>query len=639
MKYTLIPLLPFIAFVINILLGRRYIKERAHWVAIPAVIASFILSVIAFMDVYSGRVINMNLYDWIISGSFSVSVGFLIDQLTAVMLIVVTSISSLIFIYSVGYMHGDRGYYRFFAYLSLFVFSMLILVMANNFLLLYFGWEAVGLCSYLLIGFWFERPSAANAGKKAFIVNRFGDFGFGLGVILVFLTFGSLEYLKVFSDAGNILGQKISIFGFEVETITLICLLLFCGAVGKSAQIPLHVWLPDAMEGPTPVSALIHAATMVTAGVFMVARCNPLFNLSPIAMTTVAVVGGVTAIFAASIGLVQNDIKRIIAYSTVSQLGYMFLALGVGAYTAGIFHLYTHAYFKALLFLCSGSVIHALHDEMNIQKMGGLRRYMPVTYWTFVIASLSISGIPGLAGFFSKDEILWRTFLGGETGKVLWVLGTVAAFMTAFYSFRLIYLTFHGKFRGTEEQLHHVHESPSVMTIPLILLAIGAIGAGWVGIPPIFAEHGDRIGEFLAPVLGHPVAEGSHTAEILVMSLSVIVSITGIITAYIMYVKKTDLPQRVGSYLRPAYNLLYNKYWIDELYHKTIVSPVLKACERIFLGFFDSTLIEGVVNGLPGLIGSFSQRLRKIQTGLLSSYGLIMVLGALVLIWVVIFLR
>jgi NADH-quinone oxidoreductase subunit L len=350
LKYTLIPLLPFIAFIINILFGRNFIKDRAHWVAVPAVAGSFLLAVSAFMDVLNGQVININIYSWIVSGDFSVSIGFLIDQLSAVMLMVVTSISTLIFIYSIGYMHGDGGYYRFFAYLSLFVFSMLMLVMANNFLLLYFGWEAVGLCSYFLIGFWFHKKSASDAGKKAFIVNRFGDFGFGLGVILIFLTFGSLEYLQVFEQAGGIAGQTMNILGTEVNLITLICLLLFTGAIGKSAQLPLHVWLPDAMEGPTPVSALIHAATMVTAGVFMVARCNPLFNLSEVAMNTVAVVGGVTAIFAATIALVQNDIKRVIAYSTVSQLGYMFLALGMGAFSAGIFHLYTHAYFKALLF-------------------------------------------------------------------------------------------------------------------------------------------------------------------------------------------------------------------------------------------------------------------------------------------------
>ncbi len=635
LKYTLIPLLPLIAFFINILLGRKYIKDRAHWIAVPAVIGSFILAVSAFMDVNAGNVINLNIYSWIVSGNFNVSIGFLIDQLTAIMLIVITSISSLIFIYSIGYMHGDKGYYRFFAYLSLFVFSMLVLVMANNFLLLYFGWEAVGLCSYLLIGFWFEKKSAADAGKKAFIVNRFGDFGFALGVILIFLTFGSLEYLQVFGDAGAIIGQTINIFGYEVDTITLICLLLFVGAVGKSAQIPLHVWLPDAMEGPTPVSALIHAATMVTAGVFMVARCSPLFNLSEVAMNTVAVVGGVTAIFAATIALVQNDIKRVIAYSTVSQLGYMFLALGVGAYSAGIFHLYTHAYFKALLFLASGSVIHALNNEQNMQKMGGLKKYMPVTYWVFILASLSISGIPGFSGFFSKDEILWRAYQGGDLGKFLWFLATSAALLTAFYSFRLIYLTFHGRFRGTDEQERHLHESPPVITVPLILLAVGAVAAGWVGIPPLLMEHGDKIGEFLAPVLGHPAGEGSHSAEIIVMGLSVVISIAGIFIAYIMYIKKTELPEKAASKFKPVYNLFYNKYWVDELYSKTIVNPVLKASDKIILGFFDGKIIEGIVNGVPSLIGAFSQRLRKIQTGMLSNYALVMAIGALCIIGVV----
>jgi NADH-quinone oxidoreductase subunit L len=639
MKYTLIPLLPLAAFAVNILFGRRYIRDKAHLIAVPAVLGSFALAVSAFLDVKAGNVINLNLYNWIVSGDFSVSIGFLVDPLTAVMLIVVTSISSLIFIYSIGYMHGDGGYYRFFAYLSLFVFSMIILVMANNFLLLYFGWEAVGLCSYFLIGYWFNRKSAADAGKKAFIVNRFGDFGFGLGIILIFLTFGSLEYLQVFGEAGGIVGQTINILGYEVELVTLICLLLFCGAIGKSAQIPLHVWLPDAMEGPTPVSALIHAATMVTAGVFMVARCNPLFSLSGVAMNTVAVVGGVTAIFAATIALVQNDIKRVIAYSTVSQLGYMFLALGVGAYSAGIFHLYTHAYFKALLFLGSGSVIHALHNEQNMQNMGGLKKHMPITYWVFILATLSITGIPGFAGFFSKDEILWRAYQGGDIGRLLWLLGTLAALLTAFYSWRLIYLTFHGRFRGTAEQEHHLHESPPVITVPLILLAVGAVAAGWVGIPPLFMEHGDRIGEFLAPVLGHPEGHGTHAEEYFVMGASIFVAVAGWIIAYTMYLKRTELPQRLGEALKPLYRLLLNKYYVDELYSRTVVQPVLRASEKVFLGFFDARIIEGIVNGVPALIASFSQRLRLIQTGLLSSYGLFMVLGALFIIAVTIFLK
>lgn len=408
-NYLLIPFLPLAAFFVNIIFGKTFIKDKAHWISILAVFGSWVVSVMTVAEVLQGKTINKDLYTWITSGTFKVSVGFLIDQLTAVMLVVVTTCSTLIHIYSAGYMHGDKGYYRFFSYLSLFTFSMLMLVMANNFLQLYFGWEAVGLCSYFLIGFWYEKKSASDAGKKAFIVNRFGDFGFGIGVILIFLSLGTLHYAPVFASVGSLVGQTVTIhlFGVEIDLVTFIALLLFCGAAGKSAQIPLHVWLPDAMEGPTPVSALIHAATMVTAGVFMVARCNPIFSLSPLAMSVVAVVGAVTALFAATIGLVQNDIKRIIAYSTVSQLGYMFLACGVGAYTAGIFHLYTHAFFKALLFLCAGSVMHAMAGELDLQKMGGLKKYMPATYWTMFIASLSIAGVPGLAGFFSKDEILW----------------------------------------------------------------------------------------------------------------------------------------------------------------------------------------------------------------------------------------
>jgi len=639
MRYILIPLLPLIAFVVNIVFGRKYIREKAHWIAVPAVAGSFLLALLAFIEVTGGRVINIHIYDWIISGDFHVPIGFLIDQLSAIMLMVVTSISTLIFIYSIGYMHGDGGYYRFFAYLSLFVFSMLILVMADNFLLLYFGWEAVGLCSYFLIGFWFHKKSAADAGKKAFIVNRFGDFGFGLGVILIFLTFGSLEYSTVFAQAPGVVGQTVNLFGYEVNLITLICLLLFCGAVGKSAQLPLHVWLPDAMEGPTPVSALIHAATMVTAGVFMVARSNPLFNLSPAAMSTVAVVGGVTALFAATIALVQNDIKRVIAYSTVSQLGYMFLALGVGAYSAGIFHLYTHAYFKALLFLGSGSVIHALHDEQDMRNMGGLKKHMPVTYRVFVIATLSITGIPGLAGFFSKDEILWRSYLAGDLGRFLWFLGTAAALLTAFYSWRLIYMTFHGSFRGTTEQESHLHESPRVITVPLILLAVGAVAAGWVGIPPLIMEHGDKIGEFLAPVLGHPAGEGAHSQEMMVMSASIAVAVIGWLIAAYMYLKNTDFPRKLADSLRPLHKLLYNKYYVDELYGFTIVRPVLNLAERVVLGIFDGKIIEGVVNGVPALIAVISRNARTVQTGIISSYGLVMAIGVVLIVGLWVFLR
>lgn len=637
-KYVLIPLLPLIAFFINIIFGRKIFREKAHWISTLAVLSSWVISVITLSEVVNGKVINRDIYTWIISGNFSVSVGFLIDQLTAVMLIVVTTVSSLVHIYSIGYMHGDKGYYRFFSYLSLFTFSMLMLVMANNFLQLYFGWEAVGLCSYLLIGFWYEKKSASDAGKKAFIVNRFGDFGFGLGVILVFLTFGTLHYAPVFGGVQGIVGRTINILGYDVDLITLMALLLFCGAVGKSAQIPLHVWLPDAMEGPTPVSALIHAATMVTAGVFMVARCNPIFNLSEIAMDVVAITGAVTALFAATIALVQRDIKRIIAYSTVSQLGYMFLACGVGAYSAGIFHLYTHAFFKALLFLGAGSVMHAMAGELDIKKMGGLKKYMPVTYWTFLLASLSISGIPGLAGFFSKDEILWRTYSSGSLGQVLFVLGAITALLTAFYSFRIIYVAFHGSFRGTHEQEHHLHESPKVMTMPLVILAIGAIASGWVGIPPLLGdiiglEHSDRFGEFLAPVFGgHHPSEGSHSEEILVMTLSIAAGILGILISASMYLRKTDLPERIGQRFSSIYKLLWNKYYVDELYDFIIVRPTLWIANNVIVGVTDGKIIEGIVNGVPAAIGRFSQWLRRVQTGLVHQYATVMAIGAFIIV-------
>lgn len=632
--YLLIPFLPLAAFVLNISLGRKFFRHQAHWPSTLAVFGSLVVAVLVLIDVLNGKSLNTDLYTWILSGNFKVSVGFLIDPLTAVMLIVVTSVSFLVHVYSIGYMHDDPGYYRFYAYLSLFTFSMLMLVMANNFLQLYFGWEAVGLCSYLLIGFWYEKKSASDAGKKAFIVNRFGDFGFGLGVILIFLTLGTLHYVPVFENVSTIADKTVNILGMEVNLVTLIALLLFCGAVGKSAQLPLHVWLPDAMEGPTPVSALIHAATMVTAGVFMVARANPIFNLSHTAMTVVAVVGGITALFAATIALVQNDIKRVVAYSTISQLGYMFLACGVGAYSAGIFHLYTHAYFKALLFLCAGSVMHAMGGELDCQKMGGLKKYMPVTYWTMLIASLSISGIPGLAGFFSKDEILFRAYASGGAGRFVWVLGTLAALLTAFYSFRLIFLTFHGEFRGTEEQRHHLHESPKVMTVPLIVLCIGAVASGWVGIPPILGG-GEHFGEFLAPVLGHPHGEATHAEEWMTMGLSVVVAVGGILIAMLFYLKNRDIPINLAKRFSFIYRVLWNKYYVDELYDLIIVRPALFTGKKIIVGFTDGAIIEGIVNGIPALIGWVGAQARKVQSGLLQHYGTFMALGIFLLLAIV----
>lgn len=630
-KIALIPFLPLLGFLINILLGKKVLRDKAHLISVPLVGLSMLLALSTVIEVIRGDVINEDLYTWVVSGDLKVSVGFLIDQLTAVMLVVVTVVSFLVHVYSIGYMHGDPGFYRFFAYLNLFTFSMLMLVMSNNFLQLYFGWEAVGLCSYLLIGYWYEKKSASDAGKKAFIVNRFGDFGFGLGVILIFLTFGTLHYAPVFQGASSIAGKSIILFGYEIDLITLIALLLFCGAIGKSAQIPLHVWLPDAMEGPTPVSALIHAATMVTAGVFMVARCNPIFNLSEIAMIVVAVTGAVTALFAATIGLVQNDIKRIIAYSTISQLGYMFLACGVGAYGAGIFHLYTHAFFKALLFLGAGSVMHAMAGELDIWKMGGLKNKMKITYLTMLLASLSISGIPGFAGFFSKDEILYQTYLRGDLGKVLWLIGTITALLTAFYSFRIIAVAFHGRFRGTHAEEHHLHESPPVMTIPLILLAIGAVVAGWIGIPPIIGEaigiHGAWFYEFLSPVVGHPPSEGSHSAELMVMTLSIIVGIAGIILAFYLYGGDAQRARALVArpVLKKIHTLLWNKYYVDEFYHLVVVRPTLWVARTVVEAVTDIGIIEAIVNGVPATIGRFSSRLRAIQTGLVNHYAIFMV--------------
>lgn len=633
-KYILIPLLPLTAFVINIIFGKSVTKDKAHWVAIAAVLGSFIIALTTFTEVAGGKVINQDVFTWFTSGTFKVSVGFLIDQLTAIMLIVVTSISLLVHIYSVGYMHGDGGYYRFFSYLSLFTFSMLMLVMGNNLLQLYFGWEAVGLCSYFLIGFWFEKKSAADAGKKAFIVNRFGDFGFGLGVIMIFLTLGSVYYADIFNNIGTLKGQTINLLGYNVDLITLIALLLFCGAVGKSAQIPLHVWLPDAMEGPTPVSALIHAATMVTAGVFMVARFNPVFNLSPVAMDVVAITGAVTSLFAATIALVQNDIKRIVAYSTVSQLGYMFLACGVGAYGAGVFHLYTHAYFKALLFLGAGSVMHAMAGELDIQKMGGLKKYMPVTYWTFLIASLSIAGIPGLAGFFSKDEILWLAYNGGTVGKVVWAMGTVVAALTAFYSFRIIFLAFHGKFRGTHEQEHHLHESPKSMTVPLLILAVGAVSAGWVGIPSVVGGN-NAIAHFFEPVLGHPHVHAGHSEEWMVMGISVAVAIGGIFLSWVFYSLKPEIPKSLAASFRGIYTTLWNKYYVDELYDFIIVRPTKWIAVNVLMAVTDGAIIEGIVNGIPKAIANLGSKLRKLQTGYVQHYAMSMAIGLFVIITMV----
>jgi NADH-quinone oxidoreductase subunit L len=633
-KYAFIPLLPFAGFLIAGLLG-KYLKDKAAWFPIAGVIGAFILSLSAFIDVLGGAKLNENFYSWISIGTFSVNVGFQIDQLTAVMLLVVTTLSSLIHIYSVGYMHGDKGYPRFFAYLALFTFFMLVLVMANNFLVMFVGWEGVGLCSYLLIGFWYEKKSAADAGVKAFVVNRVGDFGFVLAVLLIFLTCGTLDFSEVFATMGtSVTNQTYHLFGGEISVITLIALLLFLGATGKSAQLPLYVWLPDAMEGPTPVSALIHAATMVTAGVFMVARCAPIFSLSETAMNTVAIVGGLTAVFAATIGLVQNDIKRVIAYSTISQLGYMFLGLGVGAFSAGIFHLTTHAFFKGLLFLASGSVIHALSGEQDMRKMGALKSKIQITHIVFIIGSLALAGIFPLAGFFSKDEILWSAYNASSIGRALWVLGVAGAFMTAFYSFRLIYLTFYGKSRVDHAVEHHVHESPKVMTVPLMILAFFSIVIGWIGMPGAIIPHANLFGDFLAPLFPggeHAAAAESHWLELGLMVFSVAVAAAGIRLAYGMYVQNTSVPDRIADKFKGAYNLLLNKYKVDEIYNYIFVDGLVHKLAKILHSIGDVTIIDGFINGLANAIGSTSERGRKLQSGYVQQYAFTMGLGLVVL--------
>ncbi len=629
----IIPFLPLFSFVFTFLFGKR-LGVQSHWLPIISVVISFCGAFYAFLQVKSGHHVNQDLYTWISSGTMSVSVGFLLDELTSVMLIVVTSISALVHIYSVGYMKGEDGYYRFFAFLSLFTFSMLMLVLGNNFLQLFFGWEAVGLSSYLLIGFYYEKVSAADAGKKAFIVNRIGDFGFILGLFLIYAAFGTLHYEPIFAHVDQIANQTFTMLGITVNLPTAIALLLFCGAIGKSAQLPLHVWLPDAMEGPTPVSALIHAATMVTAGVFLVARCNPIFSLSMTALNVITIVGSLTCLFAATIALTQTDIKRVVAYSTISQLAYMFIACGVGAYSAGVFHLFTHAYFKALLFLGCGSIILGMHHEQDVKYMGGLKKYMPITYWTFLLASLSISGVPGFAGFFSKDEILAMAFVSNVgAGKFAWFIGTLVAGMTAFYSFRLFFLIFHGEFRGTQEQKDHLKESPRVVTVPLILLAVGAVAAGNFGIPAVIGGNANW-GHFLEPVLGHPHAHPSHATELVLMIISVSAGAFGIFLAWKMYMKKPEMPQTIRDRVPLLYKLSLNKYFVDEIYGFSIVKPVIGFSRHIILKLIDIAIIENIVNGIPRIVGRVSGSMRKVQDGLVSHYLAYMCGGVVfIIIW------
>ena len=644
----LVPFFPLLGVVINGILGIRFSKRLIGLIGSTAILLSFLVSCRILWDVLQlppdARVFEVSVYRWIPCGDLKVNIGFLVDALSLVMMLTVSGVSFIIHVYSIGYMHDDPGFRRYFTYLNLFVFFMLTLVSANSFLLMFVGWEGVGLCSYLLIGFWYQNKAPADAGKKAFIVNRIGDYGFLLAMMLIFVVFGSLDFLPVFEKTPHLFS------GGEL-TVTLITLLLFIGACGKSAQIPLYVWLPDAMEGPTPVSALIHAATMVTAGVYMVARCNVLFSLAPVSMGVVAVIGAGTAIFTASIAIVANDIKRVLAYSTISQLGYMFLACGVGAFTAGIFHLMTHAFFKALLFLCAGSVMHALSGELDMRKMGGLKSRIPITYWTFFIGCLAIAGIPPFAGFFSKDEILWHAF---QKNIFLWAIAAIAAFMTAFYMFRAVFMTFYGESRMEPEVEKHVHESPSVMTIPLSILAVLSVIGGLVGIPII---HGwNRINDFLAPVLGghdvhlaekfssgiaYAATQGKEVMhhpvglELFMMGVSVGIGIAGIIAAYYFYIKRPELPGKIAQRFKGIYNLLYNKYYVDEIYSTYVVTPV-NIISTFFWKVFDEKLIDGaMVNGSAWLVQRISGGLKQLQTGYVQHYALSILVGLLFVFYLI----
>jgi NADH-quinone oxidoreductase subunit L len=677
----LIPLAPLLGFLVNALLGKRLPKSTSGGLASAAMLAAFGVSVLAVWRLAAlpadARAIEQTVYTWIASGDFVLDLTLRLDPLSAVMILVITGIGSLIHLYSTSYMHDeiDSEFARYFSYLNLFAAFMLILVLGANFLVLFVGWEGVGLCSYLLIGFWFRKKSAADAGKKAFVVNRIGDYAFILGMLLIFARFGTLDFQQL---ASAVAGMPAETAAFGV--ISIATLLLFIGATGKSAQIPLYVWLPDAMEGPTPVSALIHAATMVTAGVYMIGRNAVLFSHAPATMLIVGLIGVVTALVAGTIGLVQNDIKRVLAYSTVSQLGYMFLAMGMGAFGAGIFHLYTHAFFKALLFLGSGAVIHALHGEQDIRNMGGLKRYLPVTYWTFLIGSLAIAGVPGLAGFFSKDEILFETFAAGHW--VFWTIGVVTSLLTATYMFRLVFLTFHGERRHDapapehpeeEHAAHpapshlapshpapshlapshpapsqgvHLHDAPPAMALALIVLAIGSVFAGYVGVPHALGGE-NQLATWLAPSFqpprGVPVevfegeaaaaGEEEHAAlEITLMAVSSVVALAGIGLAALIWLKRRDIADSMARRFAGVHRLLLNKYYVDEIYDAMLVKPIVAGSQEGLWRGFDVRVVDGAVNGTGTLVAAGSSVLRRLQTGSVRTYAGSMFIGVVVIL-------
>jgi NADH-quinone oxidoreductase subunit L len=633
---ALIPLFPLLGFLINGIGFRRVPKGLAGGLATVAVLASFVLVIVLFRaflsneDAGASAPLVATLFDWISVGDLQINFSFQIDQLSLLMLLVVTGVGTLIHLYSIGYMKHDEGFGKFMAFLNLFIFFMLLLVMGSNYVIMFIGWEGVGLCSFLLIGFWNKNIDYNYAARKAFVMNRVGDLGFLLGIFFLINTFGTVEYIDVFKQATSLpMGD---------QTIFLITILLFVGAMGKSAQVPLYTWLPDAMAGPTPVSALIHAATMVTAGIYMVVRSNVLFTLAPMTLEIISWIAIVTALLAASIGLLQNDIKKVLAYSTVSQLGYMFLGLGATAYTAGMFHVITHAFFKALLFLGAGSVIHAMSDEQDIRKMGGLRKALPVTFITFLIGTIAISGLPPFAGFFSKDEILAHVF---EHNKLLWALGLLGSGLTSFYMFRLLFLTFFGEFRGTEDQKHHLHESPVTMTVPLIILAVLSAVGGLLNLP-----GSGWLGEFMAPLFENSrqvnpeaFAESTieHSTEYMLMAISAGVALLALILAYVMYISRQAVPAPDAAERSTPEQVIYNKYYVDEIYETIIVRPIRGMGDAFYS--FGEFIIDGIVNGVAWLVRQSAAQLRLLQNGSVGFYVLAMVVSMVVIFALRFFIR
>lgn len=617
----LVPLIPLLGFVINGLGRNTFSKGLIGFIGSSVIFISFVISIGIFLALGSDTVKSHEifLFDWINAGALKIPLSFLVDPLSSIMLLIITGIGFLIHVYSVGYMHDDEGFGKFFSYLNLFIFFMLLLVLGSNYIVMFIGWEGVGLCSYLLIGFWFTNSAYATAAKKAFVMNRIGDLGFLIAVFLIFTTFGSVEFAKVFPLAGNMLPGN--------STISLIALLLFVGACGKSAQIPLFTWLPDAMAGPTPVSALIHAATMVTAGIYMIARSHVIFDIAPCIQQLIAIVGLATAVLGAIIALTQTDIKKVLAYSTVSQLGYMFLGLGVGAYNGSFFHVITHAFFKALLFLCAGSVIHGMHHEQDMRHMGGLRKKLPVTFITMLIGTIAISGLPPFSGFFSKDEILAHVY---EHNRVMWGIAVFTAFLTAFYMFRMLFLTFFGKYRGTHHAEEKIHESPSSMTIPLIVLAVLSAIGGAIGIPESLGGH-HWLSQWLAPVIPHHEEVKDFATEYVLMSVSVLGVLVAIAFAYYKYVSKNHVPASDEGKRSALANLSYHKFYIDEIYDMLIRRP-LDAISGFFYKVFDKKIVDGIVNGLGWSTSEASKGVRLLQSGNTGFYIFMMVVGIISLL-------